>query len=92
MLHWLKKKVEHQRIQILVNHLSAGEWVIDRPEIQEKSLVLPAQSFNHSARTIITFKIPDAVSPASLGIRPDVRELGLVLFWISLVLNSLPGG
>jgi hypothetical protein len=85
MPYWVKKKVEHQRIRILVNRRFAGEWGIDRPGIQEKSLVIPAEFFSHSARTMITFEIPGAVSPASLGIGPDVRELGLAVFWFSLV-------
>jgi hypothetical protein len=34
---------------------------------------------------MITFELPDAVSPSSLGIGIDVRELGLAVFWVSLV-------
>ena len=91
MPYWVKNKVEHQRIRILVDHRFAGEWGIDRPGIQEKSLVIPGEFFSHSARTMITLEIPDAVSPASLGIGPDVRELGLAVFWVSLVTQEQSG-
>jgi len=89
MPYWIRKSVEHQRIRILVNQRPVGEWMIDKPGIQEKNLVLPGEYFSRSARCMITFELPDAVSPASLGLGPDIRELGLAVYWISLAPEQL---
>jgi hypothetical protein len=67
-----------QRVNVTVNGYSVGNWVFDKPEIQEKSIVIPNEVLNVGMQ-YITFELPDAKSPQSLGLSKDERTVALAV-------------
>jgi hypothetical protein len=79
-------KVEKQTLRILVDNHFAGEWVIGRAGLQDRMLVIPNQLFTDPRETIITFEMPGAVPPNTIGAGGDVRPLAIAV--ASLVLTQ----
>ena len=80
------KKVEKQTLRILVDNHFAGEWVITRVGMQEKMLTIPQQLFTNHRETIITFEMPGAIPPNTVGAGDDVRPIAIAM--ASLVLTQ----
>lgn len=74
-----------QRVYIGVNGKRVGEWRVGRGG--EYEVAIPA-GFVQTPEAIITFDMPDAVSPLSRGKGDDPRVLGLCFSWVRL----MPGG
>jgi hypothetical protein len=74
-----------QRVNVTVNDHPVGNWIFDKPEGQEKSIIIPHDVLKEGMQ-YIAFGLPDAKSPQSLGLSDDSRILGLAVQ--SLVINS----
>jgi len=94
-------KLEEQRVTVLVNGNIVGKWTAQRQdnigerilrrfkherEFVEKTAVIPRELLEDS-EVLITFDLPDATSPASLGVSQDARALGIEMR--SLVLRPI---
>jgi len=79
-------KVEKQTLRILVDQRLAAEWVVTNPALHDRTVTIPNDFFTNPKETVITFEMPDAVTPASVGVGPDIRSLSIAL--ASLVLTQ----
>lgn len=61
-----------------------GIWVFVKPELQEKTLFIPSESFVKLSNMEISFHTPDAISPNQVGFNEDNRVLGLAVYTIEL--------
>ena len=61
--------------------------LFNKPEVQEKSVIIPHEVLNEGVQNI-TFVLPDAKSPYSLGLSDDGRELALAVR--SIVITNSP--
>lgn len=70
--------LDQQRVTVYVNEHQVGEWSFDQAGTQEKTIVIPhavlVEEMQH-----IAFELPDAVSPKSLGLSEDGRDLALAV-------------
>ncbi len=79
-------KVDRQRVRVLVNGRSAGEWTVSQPGFHEQTLLIQPTLFYTPDRTVLAFETPDAVSPSAVGGSSDPRTLGIAL--ASVVLQT----
>jgi len=82
------QKLTVQLVDISVNGVPCGTWTIDDGAWRERPLVLPAQLLGRSGEVTIGLSIPTCQSPASLGLGPDIRQLGVIIR--RLVLAPIP--
>jgi 4-amino-4-deoxy-L-arabinose transferase-like glycosyltransferase len=69
-----------ERIQVSVNDIAAGTPVVVYPNNQMQfDVAIPASDIGSSNRIHVTFDLPDAVTPKSLGMNNDPRVLGIQL-------------
>jgi hypothetical protein len=67
-----------QRVEILVNDRPVGRWVFNLGDpMREREVAIPNSTAAAMNRLSITFRLPDAASPASLNLSPDTRLLGI---------------
>ncbi|MEM1003306.1 MAG: DUF6311 domain-containing protein, partial [Bacteroidota bacterium] len=66
-------------VNVLVNGEQITQWVFQETELSEQfeQVVIPAELVNRKVPLEITFNILNPVSPKSLGLSDDTRELGL---------------
>ena len=76
-------QVSAQRVFIRLNDQPVGELTGSSLEPRPYALALPAGALRPD-RNILTLDMPDAVVPASLGISPDTRTLGVSLRWLEI--------
>jgi hypothetical protein len=74
-------QLEAQHVRVLVNHREVSQWLLTA-DFQECTADVPRDYITGAETTEITFDMPDAVSPASLGGNGDSRTLGLAAFWL----------
>ncbi|MFO7600907.1 MAG: SPASM domain-containing protein, partial [Candidatus Desulfacyla sp.] len=77
-------KVVRQTVRILINGKAAGMWVLVKPELQEKILLISSGASSKSSPMEMTFLMADAVSPFAVGFNDDKRVLGLAVQSIEL--------
>lgn len=71
------EKAHKQRLQLRVNGGALQEFVFDAAHPQQQiTLVLPQ---DQRSNVELELKLPDAVSPHTLGISEDQRQLGVIL-------------
>ncbi|KXU37236.1 hypothetical protein AXK12_02135 [Cephaloticoccus capnophilus] len=75
-------EIPAQRVRIALDEHELGQLQIS--ETREYSLALPSTLIATQARHQLSFKLPDATSPAALGICDDSRLLGLQLFSLKI--------
>ncbi len=75
-------KVARQRVRISINQNFAGEWLVTDRALHKKNLKIPREFLAGSPEFAITLEMPDAVSPSSLGVGLDVRQLAIAIEWI----------
>ncbi len=73
-------KVESQRVKMALNDQSIDSFVLSEP--QEFTFALPPTALRE--KNILTFELPDATSPASLGVSADARLLGINAEWMEI--------
>jgi hypothetical protein len=66
----------HQRIDVLANGELLTQQTV-REASSELSLVIPARVVENDGLVRLVFDLPDAISPASLGLSIDQRELSI---------------
>ena len=67
-----------QRVEISANGSTLGTWFFD-PTRQdaEISLRIPAGSIDSDGIVVLTFRMPDSISPSAIGKSNDLRLLGI---------------
>ena len=63
-----------QHSEVFINGIKVEDWSIDKAE--EKKLLLP-KYLSENGNFIMSFKLPNAITPMELGINEDVRQLAL---------------
>jgi len=71
-----------QRVLVSLDNQKLGELQVS--ETREYTLQIPAKSLISETRHQLKFSLPDATSPASLGLGDDTRPLGLQLFSLKI--------
>ena len=79
-------KVAFQRVKVSLNDQPLSSLVLTEPK--ELVLVLPANILRH--QNVLVLELPDATSPALLGIGPDARLLAVRAEWMEI--GPEPGG
>ena len=72
-------KLARQRVLIEVNGDEVGQWELNSRTFQDKTVLLPERILRGTNSMTLTFKTPDAFSPAQLGLSSDRRRLGIAL-------------
>jgi hypothetical protein len=72
------EKLQRQRVTIFLNDERVDEFTAADPSPAERTVRLPAGSLHQ--RNVLRFDLPDAASPASFGLSPDERLLGIAVF------------
>jgi hypothetical protein len=87
-------ELSRQRVEVVVNGQPVAEWEFTTESpVGERAAVIPAEVAGAREPLRITFRVPDAASPASLGVSADARRLGIGLQWLRLdpIGSPLPG-
>lgn len=75
---FVEADLKHQRIELYVNDVRAGEWLANSSYQEfEQSFDVPAVAGQTALD--LRFVLPDAVSPARLGVSADTRRLAMRL-------------
>ena len=67
-------------MKVTLNDQAIDSFVLTEPK--EFTFALPPTALRE--QNILAFELPDATSPASLGISPDARLLGISAEWIEI--------
>lgn len=73
-------KDAQQRVGISLNGESVDNFILEDAMPRERTVRLPASLLRQT--NTLRFDLPDAASPASLGVGPDQRLLGLAVYWM----------
>jgi len=68
-----------QRVAIGVNGVSCGVWSIREPGWHARPIILPVLERERDGLISLSFAIPTCRAPATLGISPDTRTLGIII-------------
>lgn len=80
-------KLDKQRINIYINNKKAGNWIADYTG--DYKIIIPEDYITNTNNILkITFELPDAASPETLGISDDERTMAFRLN--SLKLEPVP--
>jgi len=69
-----------QRLSVALNGTAVSNFEITNDAPGEYTIGLPSNILRN--RNVLTFTLPDAVSPESLALSKDSRKLGLALYWL----------
>jgi hypothetical protein len=69
-----------QRVTVALNATVVSNFEITDEPAREYTIELPANILR--GQNVLTFTLPDAASPQSLGLSKDFRKLGLALYWL----------
>ncbi len=75
---------EVQHIHVLVNRRQITEWRLTS-DFQEFTAIVPRECLLKAGTAEITFDMPDATAPMSLGVNSDSRTLGLAASWLEFM-------
>ena len=78
-----KGQLDSQHIRVLVNRHEVGKWVLSG-NFEERTALVPRKYFAGEGTNEITFDMPDAVAPISIGASNDSRTLGVAAWWLEL--------
>jgi hypothetical protein len=76
-----------QRVSVALNGAVLSNFEIMDDSVHENTIELPANLFRD--KNVLTFTLPDAKSPQSLGLSKDPRKLGLSLYWLKFKAKGL---
>lgn len=82
-------QVSEQRVIISLNGRKIETLALRETAAREYSLALPQELLRR--KNILTFELPDAASPMSLGISNDSRLLGMAMYWLQIRSRSTTG-
>jgi hypothetical protein len=69
-----------QRVTVALNATVVSKIEITDESAREYTIELPAKILR--GQNALTFTLPDATSPQSLGLSKDPRKLGLAMYWL----------
>jgi hypothetical protein len=75
-------KHPRQRVDVCLNGVGVDRFVVEQAEPVERTITLPASVLRSQNRLV--FELPDAASPASVGLSKDDRPLGIAVYWMQL--------
>ena len=78
-------KIDRQRVRIFLSGRNLCEWVFTEGKLHKQHIFIPGDLMRGDS-VEISFELPDAASPAKLGVGEDSRTLGIRMY--SLVLNE----
>lgn len=70
-------RLDHQRISLSVNNTMVGEWDLTTAAKVTMQSRIPRSALAGADAIHLVFDLPDAVSPAAIGIGSDTRILGV---------------
>lgn len=73
-------KHDEQRVNIALNGQRLQILLLKEEAAREDALVLPKEILRQ--KNVLTFGLPDAVSPKSVGQGDDTRPLGIAVYWM----------
>jgi hypothetical protein len=76
---------QSQRVEILLNGVSSARWTFTQGETSETRTLSLGHQVSFAPVVHVTLKLPDAVSPAALGLSRDSRNLGIFVEWMRLL-------
>jgi hypothetical protein len=76
---------ESQRVEIFLNGVHSESWTFTSRKPVGARWVSLGRDLSFAPFVHVTLKLPDAVSPAALGISGDTRGLGVFVEWLRLV-------
>lgn len=76
---FLGGNVEKQPVKIFINKKEIGDWVLDKPGVQKKSIIIPHEVLSDEMIQYIILELPGAISPNELGQSDDTRNLALAV-------------
>jgi hypothetical protein len=75
-------KHPQQRVNVMLNGTSVGQFTIQRSDPPEMNIQLPATALRTENELI--FKLPDAAAPMAFVVSKDPRPLGIAVHWMKL--------
>lgn len=75
-------RLDRQRVGIVVNGRRIVDWVLESAAPRVHTAPLPKEAL--ARRNVLKIDLPDAASPATLGVGGDRRRLGVALHWLRL--------
>ena len=77
---FVSQRYSQQRIELVIANRVADSWVTKYPDAGiERVVLIDSDELIDSNKLSMEFRLPDAVSPAKLGLSGDARRLGLGL-------------
>ena len=80
---YIKPEVPEQQIHVLANGTEIDLWSAGKQQVHQFRAVIP-KALIHSPDVEITFHLPNAVSPRSIGAGGDRRQLAILMRSLSL--------
>ena len=76
----------NQVVDILINGQKLTQWIFEdsRSQFVTRKALIPANLLTQKSPLEITFKILNPISPKSVGLNEDTRELGLLVKIVDL--------
>jgi hypothetical protein len=76
-----------QRAEVSANGTPLANWVFDSLQRSDVLVRVPTTLLRSDGLVILTFRMPDAISPSALGVSPDARQLGINVSAIRVTQN-----
>ncbi len=76
-------KLDVQHVTVSLNGHELTTWELRNTDVEEFTLELPRRAL--AKRNVLSFYMPDVVSPKSLGVIPhEIRRLGIYVEWMEI--------
>lgn len=82
---YLPESIKEQKVNVYVNEHKLGQWIA---QSNGKYTMTIPKNLTVDSSIKLEFELPDAVSPSSLNISSDIRNLGIAMK--SVVITQLP--
>ena len=76
-------KLDRQRVEVVLNDQPIASLTLSNPLPQDCEIELPLSALRN--QNVLTFKLPHAAAPQSLGVSEDIRLLGISVYWLVIV-------
>jgi hypothetical protein len=80
-------KLASQRVEVELNDHPVTSLSLSNGAFTEYEIILPLSAVRE--QNVLTFRLPDATSPQSLGVSEDTRLLGINVQWLTISQNRL---
>jgi hypothetical protein len=79
-------KITAQQVEVYFDQTLLDRWNMAKPDEPPRKIRIPARVWNAHAEHQLMFNFPDARSPRSLGVTPEIRVLGAAFHTINFSL------